>query len=294
MGRNTPLIIAVDGGGSTCRVALADASGRVLATASGPSANVTTALEGGIAAMLDTLEKARAKAGLSADDIAAACAHVGLAGVKSPRIAKAVAAAFPATRVTVTEDRPTTMAGALGAADGYVAAIGTGSFLGGQTGGRQHFVGGWGLMLGDQASGAWLGRQLLSQVLEWQDGLREATDLLSGTLAAYDGDPMAIVAFAADNPPDKYAELAPRLLDAAQTGDAAGVEIVRDGAAYIQRALNRLGFRDGDRLCLTGGIGPRYAAFLDATYKINLTPPEGTALDGALRLALAQACEGSP
>ena len=86
-------------------------------------------------------------------------------------IATAIAEALPIDNVTVSDDRPTNMAGALGGTDGYVAAIGTGSFLGRQSGAEQRFIGGWGLRLGDEASGAWLGRRVLSRVLDWRDGV---------------------------------------------------------------------------------------------------------------------------
>jgi glucosamine kinase len=68
---------------------------------------------------------------------------------------------------------------------------------------------------------------------------------------------------------------------------------MRDGAAYVQSGLDGLGFRAGDRLCLTGGIGARYAPFLDADYARNLAAPRGSALEGAVRLAHGLA-EGKP
>ncbi len=280
-------IIAVDGGGSTCRVAIATAAGRVIASETGPSANVSTSLEDGTATIRETVHTAWAHAKLPAEDLPNATAYLGLAGVKSPRIADAVAQAFPTTHVTVAEDRTTTMAGALGDHDGFVAAIGTGSFLGRQDGAKQRFVGGWGMLLGDQASGAWLGRELLARVLEWQDGLREASGLLERTLSAFDGEPSAIVAFAAKAQPRDIAGHAPSLLDAADAGDAVAVEIMRDGAAYLRHALDSLEYRGGDRLCLMGGIGARYGSYIEPLYTEHLAAPLGSALDGALRLAMA-------
>lgn len=183
MTRNGGYLIGVDGGGSNCRMAIADAGGRVLARIAGPSANVTTSLGRGIAVLPETLERARA--------------HIGLAGVKSDAIARAVAAGFPARDVAVTEDRPTVVAGAPGTRDGYVAAIGTGSFPGRRRRAGQSFIGGWGLMLGDQASGAWLGRKLLAALAEWRDGLRPGSDVLERTFAGFEGDDGAVTALAA-------------------------------------------------------------------------------------------------
>ncbi len=278
-------IIACDGGVSRCRVAIAQSGGAVLALAEGPAANPATSMSQAIACLQDTLADARRSAGLSAAQIKAAHAWFGLAGVINADIADEVARALPITAITVTDDRPTNMAGALGGADGFIAAIGTGSFLGHQNGTARQFVGGWGLRLGDQASGAWLGQRLLGHMLEWQDGLRDATPLLRQTFAHFGDDASAVVLFANDANPRAFADFAPRVVIAANSGDPAGLSLMQDGAAYIRQSLEILGFEPGDRLCFLGGLGPKYAKYLPAEFTANLTPPEGSALDGALTLA---------
>ena len=47
---------------------------------------------------------------------------------------------------------------------------GTGSIGWAMVSGRQHRVGGWGLDVSDEGSGAWLGREVLRQVLWAHDG----------------------------------------------------------------------------------------------------------------------------
>ncbi len=278
-------IVGVDGGGTACRVAIADSDGATIATATGPAANPATSLKRALEAVGSTLEAAAGRAGLDAGWERAARAHLGLAGVINRPIADAVARALRFGAVRVTDDRPTVMAGALAGADGFVAAIGTGSFIGRQTGGAQTFAGGWGLRLGDQASGAWLGQRALSGVLEWRDGLRPGSDLLAQLLRRFDGDPGEIVMFAARAGPGDFAALAPVVLDAAEAGDANGTDLLAEGADYLRSALGVLGHRPGDPLCLTGGLGPAYATFLGAEFTGNLVAPKGSALDGAVALA---------
>lgn len=280
-------LVAVDGGGSTCRVAVCAADGAVLATATGRAANPATSMPDAIASLRATLDEARTGAGLDAEALAAARAWLGLAGVINARIAEQVAGAMPMRNVRVTDDRPTNMAGALGSRDGFVAALGTGSFLGRQSGGTQAFIGGWGFWLGDQASGAWTGRAALAAVLEWRDGLRPGSPLLETLFDAFGGDPGAIVQFANTAAPADFAAQAPRVFDAADAGDAQAAAILRDGAGYLARGLDTLGFADGHPLCLIGGVGPRFARHLPARYTANLIEPQGTALDGAIRLAAA-------
>lgn len=55
-------------------------------------------------------------------------------------------------------------------APGALAGVGTGSYVGFLTGGSVRFAGGWGLALGDEASGAWLGREVLRAALMAHEG----------------------------------------------------------------------------------------------------------------------------
>lgn len=282
-------IIGVDGGGSTCRVAIARADGTVIGSANGAAANPATSLSETVRTLLATIERARADAGIGTAQVAAAHAHFGLAGAINGEIAAQVASAMPIRSIRVTDDRPTNMAGALGRENGYLAAIGTGSFIGAQAGGAQRFIGGWGFELGDEASGARLGRQVLAALLRWQDGLCAESRLLTETLAGFGNDPSAVVLFGNEASPLDFAEFAPRVVAAALEGDVAGERIMRQGAGYIQTALQTLGHQKGAPLCLIGGLGPHYAAFLEPRFTRNMLAPAGTALDGALMLATEMA-----
>lgn len=289
MSNGSDHIIACDGGGSTCRIAITNAQGTVLSKAEGPSANPATSMQDAIACLQDTLREAQQQAGLDDTQIKAASAWFGLAGVISPQIATEIATAMPIENITLSDDRPTNMAGALGQSDGFVAAIGTGSFLGRQIGADQRFVGGWGFRLGDQASGAWLGRQVLSRILDWRDGIVEGSDLLTEVFEEFGNQPDRIVIFANTASPADFARFAPKTVQAANGGDPAGVAILKTGAAYIEETALALGFNTGDALCLLGGVGPRYQPFLGANFTRNIVAPQGSALDGAIQLARGMA-----
>jgi glucosamine kinase len=267
------ILIGIDGGGSTCRFALLCGGERVEVTR-GP-ANVHSDRDGAIRTLREGLA---ALSGMCGADLAEARLHAGLAGVLTGEDAGAVAGALAVRRSRVTDDRPTTMRGALGARDGTVAAIGTGSFFGRQAGGRQRFIGGWGYRLGDEASGAWLGRALLSAVLHAEDGLRPPSPLSQAVLARLGGT-AGIVAFAKGASPGEMAALAAEVLGRADDPTAAG--LLREGADWVLLAIRTLGWTPGERLCLLGGVGAHYAPLLGA----ETAPPEGTALDGALALA---------
>lgn len=282
-----PLVIGGDGGGSGCRVVIADGAGRVLGQASGGPANVTSDFDGAISALHGALAEAAGQIGLSLHDLGDAAAHFGLAGVQSAQAAARVAAALPCRRAVVTEDRVVALAGALGDADGVLLAIGTGTIIAATRAGVMRHIGGWGLQLSDEASGAWLGRGLLVRVLHCHDRMVPHSDLTRAVFDEFNNDPGGLVCFAATARPADYARFAPAVVQAAASGDLAGEALMQQGAAYLTRALAVIGFGPGDALCLTGGVAPHYAPYLPATAQTAIVPPKGSALDGALRLALA-------
>ncbi|MBT8410255.1 MAG: ATPase [Octadecabacter sp.] len=283
-----PVIIAVDGGGSGCRAAVGTRDRGILAQATGGPANATTDPRGAIQNVLTAVQRAAEQADVRTLDRGGAVAHLGLAGIMSAQQGQTVAQALPFAACSVTDDRPTTAAGALGGTDGFIAAIGTGSFVGRSAGDVFHAVGGWGLALSDQASGAWLGREALVRVLLAQDKVAPSTALTDGLMAHFGGVPNAIVAFSQTATPADYAHLAPQVLTAAQAGDPTARDIMSQGADYIGSALAALGYSKGDPLCLTGGIGPQYIAYLSPAIQQAVIPAAGTALDGAFALARRQ------
>jgi glucosamine kinase len=56
---------------------------------------------------------------------------------------------------------------------------------------------------------------------------------------------------------------------------------MREGAGWIVKSATALGWSRAEPLCLTGGLGPHYARFLDA----DVVAPRANALEGALALA---------
>lgn len=285
MVKTDQLLIGVDGGGSGCRVALADGQGNVLAQAEGGPANVSGDPGRAVANIRAALDEAAQSAGIAPDALRRAHAHMGLAGVKSSEDAAQVAARFEFARCIVTEDRPTVLAGALAGADGVVLAIGTGSFIARASGEVTRYVGGWGFVAGDQASGAWLGRSALEQTLLAVDGLRGHTALTRALLKRFEGDPVAITHMSLEALPADFAALAPEVIDAAQDGDTTGRALMEQGAKYIRRAMAALGRQDKESVCAFGGVADHYAAFLPASVRTCLIEPKGSALDGALYLA---------
>jgi glucosamine kinase len=146
-------------------------------------------------------------------------------------------------------------------------------------------VGGWGLVLGDEASGAWLGRALLSRALHVRDGLAEPSGLIGKVMEQFGGDPAKVVQFAAQSNPADFATLAPLVAEAFAADDPVAVALLKAGTDYLERGLTALGWRADARLCLLGGLAPLYTRALFPQLSGSLAAPLGSALDGALAMA---------
>lgn len=275
-------IIAVDGGGTRCRF-LIEGQGQRHAVELG-SANVTTGFATATAVLREGIAALAAAAGLSEAALRATPAFIGLAGVKGESMIARVAGALPLDHVRVDEDRPAAIRGALGARIGAVAHCGTGSFLGRQAPDGLRVLGGWGTVLGDEASAYWVGRQLLSAAVNAEDSIVPRTGVIEGLSDIFEG-PQAIVSFAFEAPPREVAALAQRVTHAAAGGDPVARQILQEGAAYLMRSLAHLGWQPGEPLCFTGGIGPHYTDYLPPEARGSIAAPEGSTMDGALALA---------
>jgi len=278
-------LIAVDGGCTGCRVAVGTAAHGILAEATGGRANVSTDFDEAIANITAATQTAIAAAGLDAGRIGHAVAHLGLAGFTGPDIGARVKAALPFGKSVVTEDTATTIVGAIGQDDGFVIALGTGTIIARQRDGLQTCIGGWCYQVSDQASGAWLGHGVLEQTLLVVDGITPASPLSQQMLEKLGGG-AGIVQFSLRARPGDFATLAPDVVQAASAGDTIGVSLMRAGASYLERALTALEYQQGDILCLTGGVGPHYAAYLPDAMTARLAQAKGRAVDGAFALAL--------
>ncbi|SHJ67042.1 glucosamine kinase [Palleronia salina] len=289
MDDDTPsYFVGVDGGGSGCRAVIADAMGHVLGRGDAGPANATTDLVLATLHAADAVYQAVSAAGLERDVLASTTAHVGLAGIMDLPMARQVAADLP-FRARVSDDRRTFVAGALGDTRGVLIGLGTGTIAARWDGRKARFIGGYGLQVSDQASGAWLGRAALSEALLAHDGLRPGSELGEQLMTRMGGDPGGIVAFAARATPADYAALAPLVVTAAGAQDDIACDLMRRGADYIDRAVRAFGIPRGGVLCLAGGVGPHYTGWLADDLRAVLAPPRGSALDGALSLAMAQA-----
>jgi glucosamine kinase len=210
------LFLGIDGGGTRCRARLAAASGARLGEAAAGPANIRRGMDQAFAAVSEAGTACLHQAGLSRRDLPRITACLALAGASEPaELAAAQRYPHPFGRAIVTSDAHAACVGAHGGRDGGVIVVGTGSIGWAELKGRSYRVGGWGLPVSDEGSGAWIGGEALRRVLWAHDGRVAWTGLLDVLFAEFQADPHAIVRWASAAAPSDFAALAPRVVDPA-------------------------------------------------------------------------------
>jgi len=287
------LFLGVDGGGTGCRARLCDASGTRIGEAQAGPANIRLGLEQAFASVRDATLSCLEQAQLTPDDLPRITACLALAGATEPaELAAARQQRQAFGKAILTADAHAACVGAHNGADGGVIVVGTGSIGWAVLRGRQHRIGGWGLELSDEGSGAWIGREILRRVLAAHDGRIAWTALLRAVFERYDCDPHAVVQWASQAASRDFGTLAPAVVEATRD-DAAAREILRLAAAHIDTIATRLIELGVPRLSLMGGLVAHVEGLLPMIIRRHLARPLGDALDGALLLARAAAAHSA-
>lgn len=295
MARNDDLFLGADGGGTRCRVRLALGSGTVLGEGEAGPANLRLGFLEAFAAVLDGARQCLGAAGLPPSTLERITACLALAGASEPaERARASQHRLPFRRTIIVTDAEAACIGAHSDGDGGIVVVGTGSIGWAIVGDRQYRIGGWGLPLSDEGSGAWLGLEALRRVLWAHDGRLEWSPLLTEAFARFDGEPHALVRWMSRATPGDYGRFAPLVVAHADQGDVVGVALMRLAAEHIDGLTSRLVAFGAARIALTGGLATAIEPYLAAPTRRFLVPAQGDALAGALRIATAAAGHARP
>lgn len=290
---STPLLLGIDGGGTTCRARLCAGDGAILGEGHGGPANARLGLDAAFAEVLTATRGALAAAGLDEAAFGRIHAGLGLAGVNLGfALEEARAYRLPFAHARLAPDVEIARLGAHHGGDGGVVIIGTGSCAEGRIGKNTVRLGGWGFALGDQGSGAALGHAALRHGLLVHDGLATDGALGRAVLADFADDPDAMVRWAETARPRAYARFAPLALAHAEGGDPAAEMLIRDTAAGVDRLILGLVGAGVRPIALLGGMAAGIRPWLGDETAAKLVEPMGTALDGAVLLARLATGEG--
>lgn len=219
-----PLLVGIDGGGTRTRVLLCDSTGKELARIEGAATalgSVTEQVAGDIIKSL--IHEALSVAGYP--DTRPSICVAGVAGAGQERAAQALWAALAQRRVAddvaVHSDAAVALDDAFGDSSGVLLIAGTGSVAFSRApDGHLERCGGWGPILGDEGSAAWLGRRALAVVCAASDGREPETSLTGTILTALELETLDdLIPWAASASPAAFARLAPVVAQAASAGD---------------------------------------------------------------------------
>jgi glucosamine kinase len=280
--------LGVDGGGTNCRIRLADENLVTLADANGGRSNLQ--IEGGDPAYRSITEGTRevfAKAGIDFSETANTFACFGMAGGRLPSAREAFGKReWPFARVTVYDDIDIARAGAHGGGDGGVIIVGTGSAAMALVDGKRHQAGGWGFHIGDQMSGAILGRELVRRSVEAGDGLRPGSPLTDATVARLGGTLDAVMDWSfQDRRPADYGALVPMIMDYFEQGDAVARDLIDLELSEIDTYVAWFKARHVTKMAAVGGFGTRLYPMMEQRYGDFIVRPQHEPLHGAVILA---------
>jgi N-acetylglucosamine kinase-like BadF-type ATPase len=247
------LLLGLDIGGSGTRARLVE-GGRIIAEVEGRGANPAAVA----AAVVERrLEEVLHKLGPVKP--AACCA--GAAGAEVPaaraRLEALLVRLLPGTRVEVVHDARLVLAAA-GLEHGVVLIAGTGSVAYGRdSAGREARAGGWGWLLGDDGSGAWIVREGAREIARRADA-GEPPGPLGDCLLSAAGAAGAVELTGRLHrlrEPRRWAALSGSVFAAAQTDPAAAALVSRAGAALAALVAAVRGRIDSeDEVVLAGGL----------------------------------------
>jgi N-acetylglucosamine kinase-like BadF-type ATPase len=297
-------VLGIDAGGTKTRALLADRDGAVIASASGPGANLRTHGELQVEKVLHSLvERTEGEAGVKADAIA-----IGIAGADRADDQDVLRAILKRIgfreRVVVTNDARIAFVAGSPRRVGLALVCGTGSIAWGRNGaGKIARAGGWGWHVGDEGSGFWIGERAIRAALRATDGRGPRTALAASLLEHFGLDRIDQLVrrvYDTEYPRHDVARFAVRVAAAASAGDAVAQSILADAAEELVLAagtvISALALGTSGEpydVVLSGGTFralPRLqqdvTAALSQPAAASILPLEAEPAVGAVRLAL--------
>lgn len=301
--------LGVDGGGTNCRIRLADENLVTLAEVKNGRSNLQ--IDGGdpaYKAIGDGTRDVFRAAGIDYSETANTYACFGMAGgrMDSAR-AEFAARPWPFAGVKVYDDIDIAHAGALGGGEGGVVIIGTGSAAMSIVNGKRYQAGGWGFHIGDQMSGAILGRELARYAVEAEDGLVEGSPLTRAVIDMLGGDNQAVMtwSFATEmdlkllsrdgtegcddalvgRAPGEFGKLMPLWFDYLEQNDPVALKMLEVEMSYIDTYVRWFKGHGAEVMAIVGGLGQRLFSRLEERYGSFVALPKFEPLHGAVILA---------
>ncbi len=301
------LYIGIDAGGSGTRAALALPDGEVLAVGHGGPSNHLSGEPGLLrlrAALTAALEPLLPSVRGNRCVVYAGMTGVSIPGKREGAIAT-ISELLPASRVEISHDASPAVVGALAGGDGVGVLSGTGAIaLARAADGREARAGGYGYLLSDEGAAFGIARQAVADVMRAVDGRGPATllgELFRQHLGLEDVRGLPGWLYAAADPVERLAPLAPIVAAAAEQGDQVALSVfekageeLADVATAAARLLWSTSVPEGLRVATCGGVwkagavlrNPFERALRRQLGNVTVTLPAMSPTSGAVLLAL--------
>lgn len=232
-------IVGIDGGGTKTAVTVVhDEEERLFSFAVGPMNYNGGDAEAIAAAFKDLFHRLQLHCG-DLEEVAHLC--IGAAGVSNPVVVQLLEQQVRERGykgpLTITGDQETALYGAQNALQGIILIAGTGSIcFGVNAQGERHRTGGFGHLIDDEGSGYYIGRELLSILVQAEDG--RLTDTILPTLVYEQlglSNVQEVIGFVYDAHTTKkdIAQLAPIMTAACERGDMQALALAERCAASL-------------------------------------------------------------
>ncbi|HEY1090202.1 MAG TPA: BadF/BadG/BcrA/BcrD ATPase family protein [Burkholderiaceae bacterium] len=278
-------LLGVDGGGTGTRVRLADPAGRLLGQGEGGPSALAQGPAQAWQHINQALDQAVAQAGLKDFDRRSCAIGLGLSGAGNAELVAQFQALDPGfARAVLDNDGYTTVLGAHGGQPGAVIASGTGSV--GEAlrpDGSRVIVGGWGWIIGDEGSGAWLGQKAMRHAQQVFDGRAPTGTLAEAVFAVAGHERSSLIAWCAAAGQHGYAKLAP-LVFAEASRDAVAQAFVDEAVAELERLAEALDPTHELPMALCGSVAIALRERFAPALRARCVEPQGDSANGALLL----------
>ncbi len=258
-----PYVIGMDGGGTKTKVCVMNLQGQEVDTLFGGSMNINSLGQEGVlknmAVMFDELKSRGADWNL----LKGIC--IGAAGVSNPLTRETLMASVKAAGIRVQPiifgDHQAALYGAHGQGKGMILIAGTGSICYGMDGeGSEARTGGWGHLIDDEGSGYALGRDVLSAVVQAEDGRIPPTCMRKAVYKQLEIETVQELikyVYAPTTGKKEIAALAPNVMVGLEAGEAAAFAIMDKAAekltAMVVPVAEKLRMEDGE-LAFCGSV----------------------------------------
>jgi glucosamine kinase len=229
------IYLGIDGGGTKTTCAVGD-DNTLLGTGTSGGSNVVRLGETQARASLQAaILKACNTAKVAPATVERTC--IGVAGASVPQVREAVRrfiAEIVPGEVSVVGDNEIALEAAFAGGPGVIVASGTGSIAYGRNEqGKSARAGGYGFAISDEGSGHWIGRAAIAAAMRAFD-LEQETELhcyIQEVLEAR--TPEDVIKVANATPPPDFSRLFPLVVQAAESGDAVAVDVLKRAGAEL-------------------------------------------------------------